>query len=235
MTDQEPTYTPNTYAQLFSLAVHEFRTPVSVVGGYLRMLQRDTETPLTERHRKMVTEAEKSCARLVGLIGELNEIAKLEDPAVALPQEVFDLFAVLSEVANETHEADDRGVQLKVRGATSGAPLKGDLVRMHAALGALLRAALREQPDKAVVVADCLVKDGEVPRTATIVIAKDDQLTTAAAATPAPFDEKRGGLGLALPIARRVIQRHGGRIWSPPAEKPGYGSKSSTVIALPIL
>ena len=34
-------------------------------------------------------------------------------------------------------------------------------------------------------------------------------------AAPVPFDEKRGGLGLALPIARRVIERHGGRVWSP--------------------
>ena len=28
-------------SNLLSLAVHEFRTPASVVGGYLRMLQRD--------------------------------------------------------------------------------------------------------------------------------------------------------------------------------------------------
>src|SRR5438128_1347084 len=47
-------------AQLLSLAAHEFRTPASVVGGYLRMLQRDSETPLVPRHRKMVHEAEKA-------------------------------------------------------------------------------------------------------------------------------------------------------------------------------
>src|SRR2546426_7206730 len=58
----------NAYPQLLSLAVHEFRTPASVVGGYLRMLQRDGETALTERQRKMVDEAEKSCGRLVALI-----------------------------------------------------------------------------------------------------------------------------------------------------------------------
>ena len=53
------------YAQLLALAVHEFRTPVSVVGGYLRMLQRDSDSPLADRHRKMVEEAERSCARIV--------------------------------------------------------------------------------------------------------------------------------------------------------------------------
>jgi signal transduction histidine kinase len=232
--DQDSKPASNTYSQLFSLAVHEFRTPVSVVGGYLRMLQRDTETPLGERQRKMIAEAEKSCARLVSLIGELNEIAKLEDPLVPLRQEAFDLFAVLREVAGETHEADDRGVQLKTRGASSGAPVQGDLVRIHGALGALLRAALREQPDKATVVADCrLTRDGAA-KTAVIVIAKDDEVEAALTASPFHFDEKRGGLGLALPIARRVIERHGGRVWSPPSEKVGFGSKSSVVISIPV-
>ena len=66
------------YAQLLSLAVHEFRTPASVVGGYLRMLQRDTDAPLSERQRRMIDEAERSCQRLVALIGELSEIQKLD-------------------------------------------------------------------------------------------------------------------------------------------------------------
>ena len=51
-----------------------------VVGGYLRMLQRDTAMPLSERQRKMIDEAEKSCARLVALIAELSEISASSTP-----------------------------------------------------------------------------------------------------------------------------------------------------------
>ena len=65
------------YPELLSLAVHEFRTPASVVGGYLRMLQRDSES-FTDRQRKMIDEAEKSCARLVALIAELSDVSKLD-------------------------------------------------------------------------------------------------------------------------------------------------------------
>src|SRR5262249_54075067 len=50
------TTTVESCPDLLSLAVHEFRTPASVIGGYLRMLQRDVE-PLTPRQRKMVDEA----------------------------------------------------------------------------------------------------------------------------------------------------------------------------------
>jgi signal transduction histidine kinase len=36
------------------------------------------------------------------------------------------------------------------------------------------------------------------------------------------FDEWRGGSGLILPVARRIIEAHGGRIWGAPgARKAG--------------
>ena len=64
------------YPKLLSLAVHELRTPASVVGGYLRMLQREQRRRLSERQRKMVEEAEKSCARIVALVAELSEVGQ---------------------------------------------------------------------------------------------------------------------------------------------------------------
>ena len=49
-----------------------------------------------------------------------------------------------------------------------------------------------------------------------------------------PFDDKRGGHGLSLPIARRVIERHGGTVWSPPGDKGELGNRAAAVIELPI-
>src|SRR5687767_10156879 len=113
----------DSYSRLLSLAAHEFRTPASVVGGYLRMLQRDGEQPLSERQRKMVDEAEKSCDKLVSLIGELSEISKLDGGTASVKQETFELFQLVREVAAGVHESSDRGVQLSVRGDLVGARL----------------------------------------------------------------------------------------------------------------
>src|SRR5215203_1631214 len=121
------------YSRLLSLAVHEFRTPASVVGGYLRMLQRDANEQLSDRQRKMVDEAEKSCARLVSLISELSEISKLNSGTAPFKDEPIDLFQLVREVAAGVHEAGDREVQLTVRGEHSGAPLRADPVRIRAA------------------------------------------------------------------------------------------------------
>src|SRR6266850_6145822 len=131
-----PSSTTESYPQLLSLAVHEFRTPASVVGGYLRMLQRDGDSPLSDRQRKMVDEAEKSCARLVALIAELSDVSKLDAGLVTLARRPLDAFALIAEVAELVHEARDRNVRLEVRGQPDGAQLSGDAPRLRAAFDA---------------------------------------------------------------------------------------------------
>ena len=52
---------------------------------------------------------------------------------------------------------------------------------------------------------------------------------------PGAFDEKRGGLGLALPLARRVIEGHGGRIWSPAANgDDDQMARGAAIVWLPV-
>jgi signal transduction histidine kinase len=207
---ETPASAADGYAKLLSLASHEFRTPASVIGGYLRMLLRDTESSLSDRQRRMIEEAEKSCTRMVALLAEMSDLAKLDAGTAAMNRTDFDLFRVVADVAPTVLESSDRGVHLDVRGAPEGAPLAGDADRMRHAFAALCRAVLREQPASCRVAVDRRV----TPRTASVVIAHEDEVEQAWAAPPTPFNEHRGGLGLALPIARRVIELHGGRVAS---------------------
>lgn len=217
-------------AQLLSLAVHEFRTPASVVSGYLRMLQRDADSPLSDRHRKMVDEAEKSCARLVALIAELSEVSKLDDGLMALGHEPVDVFALIAEVANGVHEAADRKVRLHVRGEAAGASIIGDAARLRGAFAAIFRAILREQPMACTVAVERRVEKRRARHSAVIVVAEESSVQPAYESKPVRFDDKRGGLGLALPIARRIIEGHGGRLWSP----AGSAQRGAAIVSLPI-
>src|SRR5262245_5118669 len=105
-----PTSTEHPYPPLLSLAVHEFRTPLSIVNGYLRMLRGDTQSTLSERQRRMIDEAEKSCGRLVALLNELSDISKLDAGLISLARQQLDLFTLVGEVAAAVDEAKDRDV-----------------------------------------------------------------------------------------------------------------------------
>ena len=216
----------NGLPRVLSLAVHELRTPLTVTSGYLRMLLREQAGAITDKQRKMLEEADTSCARIVALIAEMSELGKLEAGEVTVPSVPFDLAALIVELAGSMREGEDRGVRLDVR-ATGSVMVAGDRTRLAAALRALMHAALRERGEPGVIVVECSTLP-DTHQTWAIVTIGDETVTRslvdAARATPPPFDEWRGGLGLALPVARRVIEAHGGALWSAPGSTPRAGS-----------
>ena len=231
--------TRNPYPPLLSLAVHEFRTPASVVGGYLRMLQKDQDPPMSERQRRMIDEAEKSCARLVAILAELSDIGKLDSGAIKLAERPLELFALVEKVAELVHEASERDVRLKLIGPSNGAPLTGDATRLETAFDAVFRAVLREKPGPSTVVAERRLDVHDGKTSAVIIVADDGCVQEAYDREPAPFDDSRGGMGLALPLAKRVIEGHGGRIWSPSnssgsADSPDPIARGSIMISFPV-
>src|SRR5262245_41596064 len=221
------------YPRLLSLAVHEFRTPASVVGGYLRMLQRDAEAPLNARQRKMVDEAEKAVGRMVALINELSDVSKLDGGSAVFKDETFDIFELIGEVAKEMHEAVEREVHLQPTGAVTGAVMTGDRGRMAAALSAFFRAILREQPYAVTVAVERRIVVQGAARSASVMIAREDDVQQSYKSAAMRFDELRGGLGLALPVARRVVEHYGGRVWSPELPQ-GETTRQAIAITLPL-
>jgi signal transduction histidine kinase len=214
-----------------SLAVHELRTPVTVVAGYLRMLLREQGGPLTDKQRKMLEEADRSCGRLGAIVAEMSELGKLEGGQLPMSHQEIELQALAAELASGMHEGGDRGVHLEVRDSEP-VTVTGDRSRLGAALKALMYSALRERGDPGAIVVECSAVAG-TPAWAVVAIGEESTLAAlkhAAIGTPPPFDEWRGGLGLALPVARRVIEAHGGALWSADGER----SRAASALRLPL-
>ena len=203
------------------------------------MLQKDQDPPMSERQRRMIDEAEKSCARLVAIVAELSDIGKLDSGVVKLAQQPVDLFSLVGKVAELVHEAKERDVQLKLIGPSDHANIMGDPGRLHTAFDAIFRAILREKPGPTTVVAERRFDTRDGQSAALLIVADEGRVQEAYDREPGAFDDKRGGMGLALPLARRVIESHGGRVWSPAntsgnADAPDPLARGSVIISFPV-
>src|SRR4029434_7857877 len=167
------------FPRTISLAVHELRTPVTVVCGYLRMVLKEHGGPLTDKQKKMLQEAERSCERISAVVAELSELGKLEAHELAVSRQELDLAALLRDVASDMHEGDDRGVRLEVRVPNRPVGVPGGVTveraRLAAAVTTLLHAALRERGEPGVIVAECSVVDGS-PGWAVLAVGAEDTL-----------------------------------------------------------
>src|SRR4051812_47602129 len=135
------------------------------------MLQKDQDPPMSERQLRMISEAEKSCARLIAIVAELNDIGKLDSGYIALERQPVDLFAVVEKVAELVHEASDRDVHLTLTGPSSGAQISGDPGRLGKAFDAVFRAILREQPGPATVIAERRTATLDGRKSAIVIVA----------------------------------------------------------------
>jgi signal transduction histidine kinase len=218
------------HARLLSLAAHEFRTPVSVVGGYLRMLQRDSAAPLTTAQHQLVDEAIRSCARLSALVDELSEVARLDASGDAPIREDTDLFDILRAAARESQAELGEGPAVIVDVPDVPAPFRGDGLRLRRALATVVSAVARERAAAGSVVVRGVL-DERSAGSAVVVVGTAEEVEQALGAPREPLDVWRGGLGLGLPIAQRVIARHGGTTWAARSDsaRPGRGAAVVTI------
>jgi len=208
-------------ARLLSLAVHELRTPASVVAGYLRMLLAEASGPTTEQQRRMIEEAEKSCDRLIAIVNEMGEVARLDTGALPVKSAPTDLFELLREVSSSVRTAEQAPVDVRFAGPERGAVCTADRARIGVAFSALMSAIAREQSENASLVIETSLDEDAGARHALIVMSRTGAAPDLSKQPREPLNERRGGLGLALPIARRVVEAHGGIVWSPASEAKG--------------
>ena len=219
------------WPRLLSLSVHEFRTPMTVVAGYIRMLLKDRAGPLSDQQRRLLEEAEKSCARLSALLVEMSDLANLEAGTATLNKSAVNVRAMLSDAIASMPPAGDNAVDIDLTTSDGQPCVHGDAVRLKTAFSSLLHALRREL----VTSNQLFVKEREAEfrgnRASWIAIADAEHIADVESATPeslTTFDEWRGGCGLSLAVARRIIDGHGGAIWS-----PGQAAKAAAVVALP--
>lgn len=188
---------------LLALTSHELRQPTGVVRGYLRML--DHDPTLSQRARKVIGDATRAADRLVGLLDEVGELARLKDRAVRLSLKSHSLRSVLNQAVQAVELPDSHDVELDVV-APVDVRRRFDEKRMRAVFETLITVLARAQTGAATI-------DLRLTRTkSTAYVWVTPRSLARGKVVDQPLDVTRGGAGLLLPIAEAIVQAHGGRL-----------------------
>lgn len=203
------------WPKVLSLSVHEFRTPMTVVAGYIRMLLKDRAGPLSDQQRKLLEEAEKSCTRLSALLAEVSDLSSLEGGTAPMNKQATDLQAAVRAAVAQLPPLPDREVEVHLELGSEPVPMTGDPVRLTQAIGSVIAALRRE------LISDhgLTVRERRTPGAYELLIGDPETiaaLETEAEAERQVFDEWRGGVGLSLAVARRVLNAHDAHLNAPP-------------------
>ena len=202
------------WPKVLSLSVHEFRTPMTVVAGYIRMLLKDRAGPLSDQQRKLLEEAEKSCGRLSALLAEVSELSNLEAGTAPLNKGSIDLNAVIRDAVNGLPPLPDREVPVTLDLPAGAIPFNGDAARLTQGFASVIAALRRE-----LIAEEGLIVRGRQSAGGYEVLVGDPATIDALEQEKGPrgvFDEWRGGVGLTLAVARRILNAHGATIAAAP-------------------
>jgi signal transduction histidine kinase len=192
-------------------ASHELRTPLFALGGFLELLEEETDP---EAQREFVATMRGQVDRLTRLATDLLDLSRLDAGGVEVARDEVDMGTVAAQVAADfAATAEQRGVTV-VCDEPGEAPFAlADEGRVTQVVRALVDNAIRHNPPgTAVHVAVAETADG-----VTLTVA-DDGPPIDAALLERLFDRfVRGsaggeGSGLGLAIARELAQRMGGSL-----------------------
>jgi two-component system CheB/CheR fusion protein len=233
--------------QFTQLAGHELRTPLTAIKGYLQLLDKSLKEHGSERQRNHVQVAITQSQRLMRLIEDLLDVARLQSGKFSLRREPLRLDSLLEQVvASAQVLTKEQKIELIIDGA-AGAPLlvNGDDARIEQAVLNLLTNAITYAPDSAQIDVrlcrvDSTAPDGTPAAVAEInvqdqgkgIAAKDlsevfTRFYQVSKGNPLPAQ----GLGLGLFITRQIVEAHDGTISVASTE----GKGATFIIRLPLL
>jgi two-component system, OmpR family, sensor kinase len=217
--------------QFVADASHELRAPLTAIQGNLELVRRHPTMAAAERE-EAINEASREASRLSMLVADLLSLARA-DSGMPLRHERLELDRVLLEAVAQSHHLA-RGQSLEVA-APHPVQVVGDRDRLKQLILIVLDNALKYTPPGGKVSVSLQVTGNkallEVQDTG-IGINREDLprvFERFFRADPARQRDK-GGTGLGLPIARWIVDQHGGAIKL--ASSPGRGTRA--VITMPV-
>lgn len=207
-------------SEFLAMMSHELRTPLNAVIGFSDLMRIEAFGPVgSDRYREYASDIHDSARHLLSLINDILDLSKIERGSMKPEDEILDVAAAVSAVETLVKDRAERGqVTLKLDIPDALPALKADSRQLKQMLANLLSNAIKFTDPGGSVTVEVRhdPKDGyRFDVTDTGVGLAPEDIPKALA----PFVQverghghKHEGTGLGLPLTKRMVELHSGRL-----------------------
>lgn len=216
---------------------HELRTPLNSILGFTQVIMEGLDGPLSEQMVADMQLIERNGSHLLNLINNVLDMAKIEAGRVSLSTEPLSLFELLEDIVMSSSPlARNRNLTIRLDADRSvDWTVFGDYIRLRQIFVNLLGNAIKFTDEGGITVEMermLAASQDEEERIQVRIIDtgigipadKLEEIFEAFIQVDTSTTRKASGTGLGLPISRKLVELHGGRLWAISSGIPGQGS-----------
>lgn len=225
--------------EFLSLTSHQLYTPLSIIRGFVSMLNEGTLGKLSPKQKDAVCEIHTNSIRMVDLVDELLSISRIQAGTFALDKKFSHLNDVVEGSVDslckskQNNNKQKNNVKIKIeKGDLPPINLDGDKIRQ--VILNLLDNAIKYTKTN-VIIRTSATKDGQVVEIIDQGVGIDqadfEKLFQPFFRGKNILELDNKGTGLGLYISRIIIEKHGGQIWAKnnlPVGKAGPDGQGAT-------
>ena len=210
---------------------HELRTPLNSILGFTDVMLEGLDGELSEYMDNDLRLVQKNGQHLLHLINDVLDMAKIESGRMNLHPETFKVHSLLDEVTSITSTlASEKNLALFIEvNSDQAIEIYADNTRLRQVIINLVNNSIKFTEQGKVSLCARPMDGARV-----LISVKDTGIGIPQDKLEAIFQEftqvdtsttrKVGGTGLGLPISRRLVEMHGGRLWAESSGVEGEGS-----------
>ncbi|MFA6356013.1 MAG: PAS domain-containing sensor histidine kinase [Candidatus Omnitrophota bacterium] len=217
---------------------HELRTPLNAIIGFSELMKEDGVGRLNEKQEEYIDYIHESGKHLLSLINDILDLSKVESGKMVLELGKFDLKALLEKsLVFVKEKAAKHGIALSTDIEEGIGAVKADERKVKQVVFNLLSNSMKFTPDGgkiginarkagdkeiSVCVWDTGIGIDEKDRSK--VFSEFEQIDS-------EYSRKYAGTGLGMPLSKKFVELHGGKMWF---ESEGKGKGARFCFTLPL-
>jgi two-component system cell cycle sensor histidine kinase PleC len=217
---------------------HELRTPLNSINGFSEVLYDETFGPLNDKQRKYVGNVLSSGKHLLLLINQILDMAKVEAGKMKLALSRLPMKNILDEISMLVADmASKKKIEMSIEIAKDLPDIEADELKVKEIIYNLLSNAVKFTTEGGEAGMRAKRADSEIEivvwDTGVGIAAENmERIFEGFFRVDTPYSRLTEGTGLGLPLARKMVELHGGKL---SVESKGLGCGTSVRFTLPIV